>query len=166
MYTSRFFEGLCSPQPAWGLHPETLDAFGLKFKPISSRELLVGVFETNRFWIVFFFIQKNRKKCSETFKNKIKILFCRIFFSENYWKMSGCKFCEWEISQVGKVRMGISSGRKCLITNRAFIFDNYKWAERTKFLLGVLYRSPWRHSNSSKTFEKNRKNVNKLLSTF
>ena len=35
----------------------------------------------------------------------------------------------------------------------------YEWAKRTKFLLAVIYGSPRRHSDSSKTFKKNRKNV-------
>ena len=33
----------------------------------------------------------------------------------------------------------------------------YVWAKRTKFLLAVIYGSPGRHSNISKTFKKDRK---------
>ena len=38
-----------------------------------------------------------------------------------------------------------------------FIRSNYGWAKRTKFLLAVIYGSPWQHSNGSKTLKKNQK---------
>ena len=42
----------------------------------------------------------------------------------------------------------------------------YEWAKRTKFLLAVIYGSPRRHLNSSKTFKKDRKNWNTFLWPF
>ena len=35
-----------------------------------------------------------------------------------------------------------------------YFFPRYEWAKRTKFLLTVMYGSPRRHTNISKTFEK------------
>ena len=42
----------------------------------------------------------------------------------------------------------------------------YEWANWTKFLLVVIYGSPCRHSNSSKTFKKISTNWNKFVWPF
>ena len=42
----------------------------------------------------------------------------------------------------------------------------YEWAKRTKILLPVIYESPRRHSNSSKTFKKIGKDRNKFVRSF
>ena len=44
-------------------------------------------------------------------------------------------------------------------------FSCYVWAKRTSYLLAVIYRSPRRHSNSSKTFKKNRKKCKHIFMT-
>ena len=50
-----------------------------------------------------------------------------------------------------------------IYTYKAFLYY-YKLAKRTKFLLAVIYRSPWRHWNCSKTL-KNKSEKSKFILT-
>ena len=45
-------------------------------------------------------------------------------------------------------------GHLWVIQNEACFLYDYEWAKRTMFLLTVIYWSPLRYSNSSKTFKK------------
>ena len=42
---------------------------------------------------------------------------------------------------------------------------HYQWAKRMKFIFTVIYGSPSRHSNSSKTFKKTRKKLKYIFMT-
>ena len=59
-----------------------------------------------------------------------------------------------------------SIGHFCILQFISIIIYNYEWAKRTKFLLAIIYGSPRRYANSSKTFLKNRKEFKYIFMTY
>ena len=56
------------------------------------------------------------------------------------------------IMQKTCVKIAMWGRRVDFIVRPWLVLNCYEWAKRTKFLLAVIYGSPWRHSKRSKTF--------------